>query len=50
MAYGDVVGKNYIETAYVLVLLVLSPIIVAYLLEQFLIMVGNNRFALDIIV
>ena len=50
MAYGDVVGKNYIEDAYVMVLLVLSTIIIAYLFEQFLIMVGDNRFAFDVIV
>lgn len=32
IAYGDVVGKNWIEDAYTLVLLVFSTITVAFLL------------------
>jgi hypothetical protein len=44
IAYGDIVGKNYIEDAYVLILLVLSTIVIAFILEEFMIMVGNNRF------
>lgn len=45
IAYGDIVGKNYIEDGYVTVLLVLSTIVVAFILEEFMIMVGDNRFA-----
>ena len=46
IAYGDIVGKNWIEDTYVIILLVLSTIIVAFILEEFMIMVGDNRFAI----
>lgn len=50
IAYGDIVGENYIEDAYVTFLMVVSTIVVAFLLEEFLIMVEDNRFAIyDII-
>jgi len=32
IAYGDIVGKNYIEDAYVTVLMVASTIVVAFIL------------------
>jgi len=44
IAYGDIVGKNYIEDAYVGVLMVDSTILVAFLLEEFIIMLKDNSF------
>jgi len=44
IAYGDIVGKNYIEDAYVGVLMVASTILVAFLLEEFIIMLKDNSF------
>lgn len=44
IAYGDIVGKNYIEDAYVIVLLVASTILIAFLLEEFIIMLKDNSF------
>jgi hypothetical protein len=44
IAYGDIVGKNYIEDAYVGVLMVVSTILVAFLLEEFIIMLKDNSF------
>ena len=44
IAYGDIVGKNYIEDAYVGVLMVVSTIGVAFLLEEFMIMLRDNSF------
>jgi hypothetical protein len=32
IAYGDIVGENYIEDAYVAVLMVASTVMVAFLL------------------
>ena len=44
IAYGDIVGKNYIEDAYVGVLMVASTILIAFLLEGFIIMLKDNSF------
>lgn len=44
IAYGDIIGKNYIEDAYVGVLMVVSTILIAFLLEEFIIMLKDNSF------
>lgn len=46
IAYGDIVGENYIESIYVAILMVVSTVMVAFLLEEFMIMVEDNRFAI----
>ena len=46
IAYGDIVGKNWIEDAYVGIMMIVSTLVVAFLLEEFLIMVEDNRFSL----
>lgn len=46
IAYGDIVGQNYIEDIYVTILMVVSTVMVAFLLEEFMIMVEDNRFAI----
>jgi hypothetical protein len=46
IAYGDIVGKNWIEDAYVGVMMIVSTLVVAFLLEEFMIMVEDNRFSL----